>query len=73
MRPGEKLYEELLADGETTQPTPHPKLRVARADGRPDAAWFDALERWITADAVPQPDAVKRELAQFVPEYRRTD
>jgi len=73
LRPGEKLYEELLADGETTQPTPHPKLRVARADDRPDAAWLGTIERWITADAVPQPDAVKRELAQFVPEYRRTD
>jgi FlaA1/EpsC-like NDP-sugar epimerase len=72
MRPGEKLYEELLADGETTQPTPHPKLRVARADGLPDAAWLDALERWITADMAPQPDAVKRELAQFVPEYSRS-
>ena len=72
MRPGEKLYEELLADGETTQPTPHPKLRVARADGLPDAAWLDALERWITADVAPQPDAVKRELAQFVPEYSRS-
>ena len=73
MRPGEKLFEELLADGETTQPTPHPKLRVARADDRPDAAWLQTLERWIAADATAQPDAVKLELARFVPEYRRTD
>jgi len=73
MRPGEKLYEELLADGETTQPTPHPKLRIARADGQPDAAWLETLERWITADAAPRPDAVKRQLAQFMPEYRRKD
>ena len=72
MRPGEKLYEELLADGETTQPTPHPKLRITRANGQPDAAWLETLERWITADAVPQPDVVKRELAQFVPEYSRS-
>ena len=71
MRPGEKLYEELLADGETTQPTPHPKLRIARADGQPDAAWLDALEQWVTS--APRPDAVKPELARFVPEYRRTD
>jgi FlaA1/EpsC-like NDP-sugar epimerase len=26
LRPGEKLYEELLADDESTLPTPHPKL-----------------------------------------------
>ncbi|MEI2635688.1 MAG: nucleoside-diphosphate sugar epimerase/dehydratase [Methylotenera sp.] len=31
LRPGEKLYEELLADDELTQPTPHPKLRIAIA------------------------------------------
>ena len=73
MRPGEKLYEELLADGETTQPTPHPKLRIARADGQPDSAWLETLERWVTAEAASGGDAVKRELARFVPEYRRTD
>jgi len=72
MRPGEKLYEELLADGETTQPTPHPKLRIARADGQPDAAWLQTLERWVTAQAASGPDAVKLELARFVPEYRRS-
>ncbi len=29
LRPGEKLYEELLADDEATLPTPHPRLRAA--------------------------------------------
>ena len=28
LRPGEKLYEELLADAEETRETPHPKLRI---------------------------------------------
>jgi FlaA1/EpsC-like NDP-sugar epimerase len=32
LRPGEKLYEELLADAETTQPTHHPKIKIARVD-----------------------------------------
>ncbi len=31
LRPGEKLHEEILADGEETLPTVHPKLRIARA------------------------------------------
>src|SRR5258708_31756948 len=31
LRPGEKLFEELLADDEHTRPTPHPKLRIAKA------------------------------------------
>jgi len=73
LRPGEKLYEELVADGETTQPTPHPKLRITRAQDGLDAAWLEALERWITSDSNLQPDAVKRGLAQFVTEYRRAD
>jgi len=30
LRPGEKLYEELLSDEENTLPTPHPKIRVAK-------------------------------------------
>src|SRR4029079_5876708 len=31
LRPGEKLYEEPLAMEEATNPTPHPKLRIAQA------------------------------------------
>lgn len=31
LRPGEKLYEELLADQESTLPTSHPKVRIAKA------------------------------------------
>src|SRR3546814_4111174 len=30
LRPGEQLYEELLADAEETLPTPHEELRNAR-------------------------------------------
>jgi len=69
LRPGEKLYEELLADSETTLPTPHPKLRVARGDGVPDAPWLDELAAWL---ACPDrdPAEVRRALRTWVPEYR---
>src|SRR5690625_6290085 len=30
LRPGEKIYEELLADGENTQPTYHEKIMIAK-------------------------------------------
>jgi FlaA1/EpsC-like NDP-sugar epimerase len=33
LRAGEKLYEELLADADTTLPTALPQLRIARLDG----------------------------------------
>jgi FlaA1/EpsC-like NDP-sugar epimerase len=69
LRPGEKLYEELLADGETTLPTPHPKLRVTRAEEAPDAEWLVRLEAWLSQPARAT-DEVKRDLQVWVPEYR---
>jgi len=69
LRPGEKLYEELLADGEATLPTPHPKLRVARPSAPPDAAWLAELEAWLAAPWRDEAD-VKAGLRSWVPEYR---
>jgi FlaA1/EpsC-like NDP-sugar epimerase len=40
VRPGEKLHEDLVGDGETVSPTEHPKImRVTRPPI--DAAWLD--------------------------------
>lgn len=50
LRPGEKLYEELLVDGEDVEPTEHPQVRVVRAvDTGVSPAWIDAIMR--AADA----------------------
>jgi FlaA1/EpsC-like NDP-sugar epimerase len=68
LRPGEKLFEELLADTETTLPTPHPKLRVSRGNGVHDSEWLAALERWLGEECRPAVD-VKAGLRQWVPEY----
>jgi len=69
LRPGEKLYEELLADGEHTLPTPHPKLRIARAQAALSPDGLAELRGWL--EGAPQDEsAVKQRLAQFVPEYR---
>ncbi len=72
LRPGEKLYEELLADDEKTLPTPHPKLRIARpetlAGAAPDAAWAETVCAWLTGPE-PDPDALRRHLCELVPEY----
>ncbi len=69
LRPGEKLYEELLADDETTLPTPHPKLRVAKSSG---LLPFDVLAAcsWIdAAGPAPQASAIRLWIKQQVPEY----
>ena len=69
LRPGEKLYEELLADDESTLPTPHPKLRIAQARGA-DRGWFAACERWLREADARDEAAVKQQLKAWVPEYR---
>lgn len=69
LRPGEKLYEELLADGEATLPTPHPKLRIARPTGVPDVAWLAELEDWLAAPWRDEAE-VKAGLKARVPEYQ---
>ncbi|MCA1977697.1 MAG: polysaccharide biosynthesis protein [Thiobacillus sp.] len=69
LRPGEKLYEELLADDESTLPTPHPKLRVARARAA-DSSWFAECMRWLADAGLRDEAAVKRQLKVWVPEYQ---
>lgn len=68
LRPGEKLYEELLADGETTLPTPHPKLRIARLSDALAAEEYAELVDWLSAGVRPSAE-VKQGLRRFVPEY----
>ncbi len=69
LRPGEKLYEELLADNEHTLPTPHPKLRIAQARAVSEA-WLQELLVWVMAHAVKADADVKRDLTHWVPEYK---
>ena len=70
LRPGEKLFEELLADDETTEPTQHPKLRVAKTSGQ-QAVAIDGVIDWINA-AGPAPSSrdVRAWLCGHLPEYK---
>ncbi|MFN3545086.1 MAG: polysaccharide biosynthesis protein [Thiobacillus sp.] len=69
LRPGEKLYEELLADDESTLPTPHPKLRVAKARAA-DADWLAACLAWLAEVGARDEAAVKGQLKVWVSEYQ---
>lgn len=68
LRPGEKLYEELLADSEQTLATVHPKLRAACPEKIPEAEWLVSLEQWLV-QPLSSEEETKRHLQHLVPEY----
>jgi FlaA1/EpsC-like NDP-sugar epimerase len=68
LRPGEKLFEELLADSERTLTTPHPKLRIAQAR----VVSTDELKTmlsWASSAASVSDETVRQQMRQWVPEY----
>ena len=70
LRPGEKLFEELLADDESSEPTPHPKLRIAKASGM-QAIDLAEIVNWIQlAGPAPSSDHIRTWLRSHVPEYK---
>lgn len=68
LRPGEKLYEELLADADATLPTRFERLRIARLDDRGQDV--QTLLDWAAARSTAPDDEVRERLAQLVGEYR---
>ncbi|HNG82477.1 MAG TPA: polysaccharide biosynthesis protein, partial [Burkholderiaceae bacterium] len=70
LRPGEKLYEELLADADATLPTRFARLRIARLAPSEDAVDVQTLLAWVDARRVAPDDDVRARLAEVVPEYR---
>jgi FlaA1/EpsC-like NDP-sugar epimerase len=68
LRPGEKLYEELLAGDENLLPTPHSKLKVARAH-QENSDWLPRLESWLLSGSPADDARVRAELAKWVPDY----
>ncbi len=70
LRPGEKLYEEVLSNTENTLPTPHNRIRIAKVreydydDARQVTTKLEVLSR-----AVEIPDMVKL-MKSTVPEYK---
>ena len=70
VRPGEKLYEELMIEGEGVSRTQHPKIGIWQAkpvDFEPLAAAIDDLV--ANVDSLPR-DQIRQRLRQIVPEYQ---
>jgi FlaA1/EpsC-like NDP-sugar epimerase len=68
LRPGEKLYEEPLAGDENLLPTPHSKLKVARAR-QENSDWLPRLESWLLSGGPADDARVRADLAKWVPDY----
>src|SRR5690625_2473129 len=68
LRPGEKMFEELLVDEEQTIETPHAKLRIARARTAPKGL-LDTVREWALADEGREDEDVRRLLKEWVKEY----
>jgi FlaA1/EpsC-like NDP-sugar epimerase len=68
LRPGEKLYEELLAEGEDSLLTSHAKLRVARTRVV-SPTFLDEFLAWVS-HTPENANAVRHRLRNWIPEYR---
>ncbi|HYN58452.1 MAG TPA: nucleoside-diphosphate sugar epimerase/dehydratase [Rubrivivax sp.] len=73
LRPGEKLYEELLADGDATLATAVPRLRIARLETqvRNLGALLSLASDAAGAGGMPDDQAVREALRRSVPGYHR--
>ena len=71
LRPGEKLFEEVLVDDETSLPTPHPKLRIARARAPHGQGLPEEVLDWLSAmsSTGASPEAVRARLKAWIAEY----
>lgn len=68
LRPGEKLFEEPLADAEHSLPTPHPKLRIARARPPESERLVEEVMAWLAREG-NDADVVRARLKGWIPEY----
>jgi FlaA1/EpsC-like NDP-sugar epimerase len=70
LRPGEKLYEELMADSDRTLASPHPRLRIADLKSQATDEWASSLLEKLTGQpSVLSGETCRQQLRQFIPEY----
>ncbi len=69
LRPGEKLFEELLLDGESDRKTQNNLIYIAKDEAFDDEALARALSRLAQAAAENSP-AIRELLSELVPTYR---
>jgi len=70
LRPGEKLYEEVMLDDEHVMPTHHEKIRIFSGSGPGQDVLTDSLNQLHVLLEVGDSDGIVRHLTAVVPEYR---
>ncbi|MDZ7264815.1 MAG: polysaccharide biosynthesis protein [candidate division KSB1 bacterium] len=72
LRPGEKLYEELIGNGEQVLMTPHKQLNILRSDEITKLSELEQqLEELGRLAKIMDLEQIKLKLADIVPEYRK--
>ncbi|MBS1504373.1 MAG: polysaccharide biosynthesis protein, partial [Bacteroidetes bacterium] len=69
LRPGEKLYEELLNQGEHTMPTHHPKIKIARVISYLHQQVCEDIEHLLTINKGNDDVALVNKMKEMVPEF----
>ncbi|MFA6498200.1 MAG: nucleoside-diphosphate sugar epimerase/dehydratase [Desulfurivibrionaceae bacterium] len=69
LRPGEKMYEELITEGEGIVPTCHEKIMVLRGDGACLEDLQESLEKLKQFASSHDAEGIKAELGRVIPEY----
>jgi len=70
LRSGEKMYEELITEGEGIVPTKHEKIMVLKGDNKPRQELNKLLSRLARMAAVHDARGIKEVLQDIVPEYK---
>jgi len=69
LRPGEKLFEELLNDKENTLPTHHPKIKIAKVEKVTGSTQLKAMDEVLNKLYTLSKQEVVNAIKEMVPEY----
>ena len=73
LRPGEKMFEELITKGENITDSPHEKIMILKNESK--HGWNQTLaesEKVVASSKSYNSDLIKKSLIKIVPEYSPT-
>jgi len=73
LRPGEKLYEELLTKGENTLPTHHPKIKIARVKELDGISFNKKVDGILENLYSKSEHEIVDSFKELVPEFKNTN